>query len=616
MRDSITLDRLLDAIHPEMDAIPTFESDVLSTEKLLETTTNLIRESDSEDQDYYANPGDYQRILRTHGYGKPKIIRDPVGGPGVEHHYTHPSGHRVKLNYLDPNGLKLDSWDVTTRDGKSVGGVHYNEFRHYLKHLHKHGTNEDKYIRKSDYDDMFNPLDSKSEPKVLKLGRKNKSIEFDTHPGAVCSSCGRTVTEPEYSSGESKCCKADVTGEEHYESTESDLSYLLHDDIDPRIVAHKPHDGMCNLSDPVCKDYIDALGDAEKHSEDPQVTGRYSLLGYGKRKGRLSRKRMHGYNKNEESIDEYLPGEKGPAWKKSSNGEWIAFTSNQPGDDNCPSCGSPMHPTKDWIYQNVGGAERWKGRCPNCKTKMRLVQDSLLSDVERLLSEDHAPVFNRASLRGLSLRCWNCGSNKVFDKRYMKGVGGPERRTGRGTHICDSCGASGDESDFTDNPRFGRPKKTEDDSHIGRADFQRKVASSGSDLPKDRIKKGEKKCGKCGGVGEHFPGCSTQKTEDTLGEYGPGYYGPERRSEPTPHAYSGPERRGKKVVSSPDEYDTPEYWAKLRRDFLKPKDYAAIGKKIYSGAKESIDADVLHTGLSEEQHIRPGAGGHRHAQAP
>jgi hypothetical protein len=35
-------------------------------------------------------------------------------------------------------------------------------------------------------------------------------------PGSVCSKCGRTVTEAEYSGGQSACCKAEVTAEEFY----------------------------------------------------------------------------------------------------------------------------------------------------------------------------------------------------------------------------------------------------------------------------------------------------------------------------------------------------------------------------------------------------------------
>lgn len=36
------------------------------------------------------------------------------------------------------------------------------------------------------------------------------------HHGAVCSDCGRTVTNGEYSKGESNCCKKDVVPEEEY----------------------------------------------------------------------------------------------------------------------------------------------------------------------------------------------------------------------------------------------------------------------------------------------------------------------------------------------------------------------------------------------------------------
>ena len=35
-------------------------------------------------------------------------------------------------------------------------------------------------------------------------------------PGTVCSDCGKTVTNREYSSGVSSCCKADVVPEEDY----------------------------------------------------------------------------------------------------------------------------------------------------------------------------------------------------------------------------------------------------------------------------------------------------------------------------------------------------------------------------------------------------------------
>lgn len=38
----------------------------------------------------------------------------------------------------------------------------------------------------------------------------------ELHYGAVCSCCGRTVTEEEYECGESLCCDDYVTSEEEY----------------------------------------------------------------------------------------------------------------------------------------------------------------------------------------------------------------------------------------------------------------------------------------------------------------------------------------------------------------------------------------------------------------
>lgn len=37
--------------------------------------------------------------------------------------------------------------------------------------------------------------------------------------GTVCGECGRTMTEAEYSCGESSCCKAEVVPEEEYGKT-------------------------------------------------------------------------------------------------------------------------------------------------------------------------------------------------------------------------------------------------------------------------------------------------------------------------------------------------------------------------------------------------------------
>lgn len=40
--------------------------------------------------------------------------------------------------------------------------------------------------------------------------------EKELHQGAVCSYCGQTVTEDEYSCGQSDCHKKDVVSEEEY----------------------------------------------------------------------------------------------------------------------------------------------------------------------------------------------------------------------------------------------------------------------------------------------------------------------------------------------------------------------------------------------------------------
>lgn len=48
-------------------------------------------------------------------------------------------------------------------------------------------------------------------------GRQNEIDKMKKpHPGAVCSNCGKTVSEGEYSEGQSNCCKQDVVPEEEY----------------------------------------------------------------------------------------------------------------------------------------------------------------------------------------------------------------------------------------------------------------------------------------------------------------------------------------------------------------------------------------------------------------
>jgi hypothetical protein len=47
-------------------------------------------------------------------------------------------------------------------------------------------------------------------------GTERSKAMSEIKPGAVCSNCGRTVTESEYSSGESVCCGKEVIAEEEY----------------------------------------------------------------------------------------------------------------------------------------------------------------------------------------------------------------------------------------------------------------------------------------------------------------------------------------------------------------------------------------------------------------
>lgn len=50
------------------------------------------------------------------------------------------------------------------------------------------------------------------------MGDEKNTLEKIMHPGAVCSDCGATMSEDEYSCGRSDCCGADVCAEEEYGS--------------------------------------------------------------------------------------------------------------------------------------------------------------------------------------------------------------------------------------------------------------------------------------------------------------------------------------------------------------------------------------------------------------
>lgn len=56
--------------------------------------------------------------------------------------------------------------------------------------------------------------------RMMKRAKQQKREIGLEHPGAVCSECGRTVTQAEYSSGEAMCCHADVVPEEQFSPIE------------------------------------------------------------------------------------------------------------------------------------------------------------------------------------------------------------------------------------------------------------------------------------------------------------------------------------------------------------------------------------------------------------
>lgn len=120
-------------------------------------------------------------------------------------------------------------------------------YRDILGELDKRGYNVDYTLLKDTLIEMGwikNPVkedywdDYKEWLKRLKAGDKHKDDTKDTkkeanedyqddtnkiHHGAVCSYCGKVVTEGEYGKGESNCCKADVVTEEEFGKNESKL---------------------------------------------------------------------------------------------------------------------------------------------------------------------------------------------------------------------------------------------------------------------------------------------------------------------------------------------------------------------------------------------------------
>ena len=73
------------------------------------------------------------------------------------------------------------------------------------------------YLNDALHKELARRAKSAARPTGINPQHRNEQSEMEQeHPGAVCSDCGRTVTNGEYSYGGSNCCKADVVPEEQY----------------------------------------------------------------------------------------------------------------------------------------------------------------------------------------------------------------------------------------------------------------------------------------------------------------------------------------------------------------------------------------------------------------
>ena len=69
-------------------------------------------------------------------------------------------------------------------------------------------------------DDIKSMIENLALIKLLEADQKQDNF-LKLHNGAVCLDCGRTVTEKEYSDGETDCHHVEIIPEEDYESLES-----------------------------------------------------------------------------------------------------------------------------------------------------------------------------------------------------------------------------------------------------------------------------------------------------------------------------------------------------------------------------------------------------------
>ena len=79
-------------------------------------------------------------------------------------------------------------------------------------------------VSKAKSDVKFHPVKKKA---ITTAKPGTHEEEMKKHPGAVCSNCGRTVTEGEYSYGGSNCCNADVIAEEFYGKEASKFASVI-----------------------------------------------------------------------------------------------------------------------------------------------------------------------------------------------------------------------------------------------------------------------------------------------------------------------------------------------------------------------------------------------------
>jgi hypothetical protein len=139
-----------------------------------------------------------------------KALNHIFEGPSIAKHAAQ-EFFEADANRLHPEGCQC---------GKNGGGDCE------WCHVYYEGPQEKEAGKGADYLQRVKDQSLGKKPVIDEMSREK--------PGAVCGECGRTVTEGEYSSGESSCCHAEVTAEEFFGQsfaskqaswTETDPSY-------------------------------------------------------------------------------------------------------------------------------------------------------------------------------------------------------------------------------------------------------------------------------------------------------------------------------------------------------------------------------------------------------